>query len=225
MIYVTGDLHGDISRFKNRTIKKMKKGDTLLVCGDFGFIWDGSKKEAKTLKKLGKKKYNIMFVEGCHENYDLLYKYPQEEYCGGKVRIISGNLMQMTRGSIFTIDGVKLFVFGGGQQYEKEIRKENNTYWEQELPTIDELKSAIDNLKSEDNKVDYIITHEPPAMLKDFVEALDPVIFTNEMNSTFNMISKNVTFKKWFFGKCHKNKIIPPRFHAVFTDVIKLDTP
>lgn len=45
MIYLTGDLHGDLERFKSKEMKKLKKGDTLIVCGDFGFLWDGSKKE------------------------------------------------------------------------------------------------------------------------------------------------------------------------------------
>ena len=52
MIYVTGDTHGDITRFKDPQMKKLKKGDTLIICGDFGFIWDNSKKEKADLKKL-----------------------------------------------------------------------------------------------------------------------------------------------------------------------------
>lgn len=225
MIYLTGDIHGDLSRFKNKNIKKLKKNDTLIICGDFGFIWNGSKKEKRILKKLGKKKYNILFVEGCHENYDLLYNYPTEEYCGGTVRKISGKLRQMVRGSIFTIDGVKIFAFGGGQQYEKDIRKQNNTYWPQELPTQEELNNALSNLKENDNEVDYIVTHEPPEFIKDFIEDNYNLISTNEMNTTFNNIAKNCKFKRWYFGKCHKNKVIPPRFECVFTNIVKLDTP
>ena len=47
MVYVTGDLHGEYSRFRKTGIKKLKKGDTLIVCGDFGFVWDGSRREQK----------------------------------------------------------------------------------------------------------------------------------------------------------------------------------
>ena len=57
MIYFTGDLHGDYDRFKSKELKKLKKGDTLIVCGDFGFLWDGSKKEQSILKKIEKLKY------------------------------------------------------------------------------------------------------------------------------------------------------------------------
>ena len=50
MIYFTGDTHGDLSRFKSSAAKKLKKGDYLMVCGDFGFIWNGSAEEYKNIK-------------------------------------------------------------------------------------------------------------------------------------------------------------------------------
>lgn len=46
MIYVTGDTHGDIERFKSSGIHKLKKGDSIIVCGDFGFVWDGSDRKS-----------------------------------------------------------------------------------------------------------------------------------------------------------------------------------
>ena len=55
MIYVTGDLHGDPARLSDRALRRLKKGDFLLVCGDFGFVWDGSPAEMKLRRKLGKK--------------------------------------------------------------------------------------------------------------------------------------------------------------------------
>ena len=58
MVYITGDMHGDIKRFDSPAIKKLKKGDTLIVCGDFGFVWDNSKAEQKILKSFSKRKYN-----------------------------------------------------------------------------------------------------------------------------------------------------------------------
>ena len=75
MLYVTGDTHGDYERFTSSALKKLKKGDTLFICGDFGFIWDGSKNEEKLLKKIGKLKYNVCFIDGTHENFELLRSY------------------------------------------------------------------------------------------------------------------------------------------------------
>ncbi|MDE7289551.1 MAG: metallophosphoesterase, partial [Oscillospiraceae bacterium] len=115
MICITGDMHGNYNRFNDSKIKKLKKGDFLIVCGDFGFIWDGSPKEKSILKKIGRKRFYTLFVEGCHENFDLLNEYPEEDFCGGKVNVISGRLMHMKRGSMFNLQGHKFFAFGGGQ--------------------------------------------------------------------------------------------------------------
>ena len=58
MILITGDTHGDMTRFAAKQVKTLKKNDSLIICGDFGFIWDGSNAEKHRLKQLGRKKYN-----------------------------------------------------------------------------------------------------------------------------------------------------------------------
>ena len=77
MIYVTGDTHGDETRFKQ--FKKLfpKRRDHLLVCGDFGFVWDGSEKEKKRLARLERLDCMILFIEGVHDNLDLLSACPE----------------------------------------------------------------------------------------------------------------------------------------------------
>ena len=93
LIYITGDTHGEVERLVPSKLRALKEGDTLIVCGDFGFIWDGSKKEQKILKQLGKRKYNICFIDGTHENFSLLNGYGVSEWNGGKVhKIISTTL-------------------------------------------------------------------------------------------------------------------------------------
>ena len=85
MIFITGDMHGLMERFQDSAFRHIKKGDTLIICGDFGFLWEGTEEEKKALKKLEKKKYEILFVDGIHENFDLLESYPEEEYAGGSI--------------------------------------------------------------------------------------------------------------------------------------------
>ena len=122
MIYVTADLHGDATRLRTKEIRRLKKGDTLIVLGDFGFLWQGTPKEKKLLKKLGKKKYQILFLDGAHENFDLLEQYPVEEWGGGQVRRIDGNLRYLMRGQVYVIEGKRIFTMGGGESDEKEMR-------------------------------------------------------------------------------------------------------
>ena len=115
MIYVTADTHGERERFEEKSIRRLKKGDTLIVLGDFGFLWDGSKAEKKNLAWLARRRYKILFLDGCHDNYDLLKEYPLEDFCGGRARHIGGNLYHVLRGSVLELEGKKLLCFGGGE--------------------------------------------------------------------------------------------------------------
>lgn len=223
MIYLTGDLHGDMERFKSKEIKKLKKGDTLIVCGDFGFVWDGSKKEKSILKKLGKRKYQILFVEGTHDNLDLLAQYPLEDWNGGKVRRISGSLLKLERGNVFEIEGKKVFAFGGGESPEMDIRANDGTWWEQELPTEEEIIAARQTLAAHDNEVDYIVTHECSTAVRHFIDMEMDGEHTNLMAQFFDEITEQVKFKRWYFGCYHMDKVIPPRYYATFAKVLPLE--
>ena len=110
MIYVTGDIHADLDRFKGKEAKKLKKGDTLIVCGDFGFVWDGSKKEQQVLKWIGKRPYQVLFIEGTHDNLSLLDTYPLVDFCGGRARQIIGvdgspRMLELSRRRLAGVEG------------------------------------------------------------------------------------------------------------------------
>ena len=218
MVYVTGDLHGDYSRFKRPEMKKLRAGDILLVCGDFGFIWDNSKQEQAVLKKLSEKKYTIAFVDGCHENFDLLQQYRLVRWRGGVARLIAPNIFHLQRGEIYTIENQKYFASGGGHSQDYEYRRDTGNWWRQEQPTHDEIRRAIRNLNRNQATVDYIITHEPPASLKDCLGV--DVQQRLEIHAFFEDIIKECDYKKWFFGKCHMDRFIPMKFYAVFQDVL-----
>ncbi len=115
MIYITGDIHGDMEALNERKLGAIKKGDKLIVTGDFGFIWDGSKEEQKRLEKLKKRKYDILFVEGAHENFELLHQYPEADLYLGKAHKIARNIYCLKRGEIYRIDGKSVLALGGGR--------------------------------------------------------------------------------------------------------------
>ena len=103
MVYLTGDTHGDIDRFRHGRLRWLSRRDTVVVLGDFGFVWDGSKEEQKKLDWLRKRPYTLLFLDGCHENYDLLAQYPTEERFGGTVQALGGNVYHVCRGSVLTL--------------------------------------------------------------------------------------------------------------------------
>lgn len=220
MIFVTGDTHGQMERFRDKRCRKLKEQDTLIICGDFGFIWDGSRGEEKALSWIGKRKYRVLFVDGKHENFTLLQKkYQVEEIYGGKAHHITGNLYHLMRGEIYTIEGKKVFAFGGGESVDKEFRLEQGLWWEEEMPTLEEMQNGIRNLEQAHLKVDYIITHEPPARALRVLSGYRNDS-GNALDSFFEEIAKEVSYQKWFFGSAHQDKKVSPRHFALFREII-----
>ncbi len=216
MILITGDVHGDITRFKDKRLRKLRKSDALIICGDFGLIWDGSKKEKRILKRLGKRRYSVLFVEGVHENFEELSKYETEEWCGGLTRKISGNLRQLMRGHIFEIAGKRIFAFGGG----KDDADTDTKFYKS--PSEGEFFEADHRLKEASDAVDYIISYSPPQTIAEFLTGGKPQADT--ISAYLEKKKETVKFSHWFFGKFHINKRIPTRFTAVFDSVIDSET-
>ncbi len=219
MIYVTGDVHADISRFN---VKCLKKNDTLIICGDFGFIWHGDRSEEKILKRIGKLPFYTLFVDGTHENFDLLKQYKLVPFAGSTARNIDGKLFHLTRGNIYEIEGKRIFAFGGGESYDKELRKIYDKYWSEELPLISEMKYAVNNLNMVGRKVDYIITHEPTSRVKELLNLKHTNM--NSLNKFFDELSENVEYDMWYFGSMHKDKQISFKQRAIFSDVIPINS-
>ncbi len=224
MILVTGDIHGDIRRFSDKRIRSLRKGDTLLICGDLGFIWDGSDREKRVLKKIGRRRYNVLFVEGAHENFDELEKYPTEEWNGGETRVISGNLRQLVRGGVFDIEGKRVFAFGGGSGEENggNAPGSEETAERYELPGERELSEADRHLADCGNTVDYIVSYEPPVTMAEFLD--QKVSATDTVGVYLDRKRSELEFRAWFFGKHHLNKTVPPKFVALFDSVINAET-
>ncbi|HIZ55808.1 MAG TPA: hypothetical protein H9671_06345 [Firmicutes bacterium] len=220
MLYVTGDMHGDVSAFRRPGISRLRKNDCLFVCGDFGFIWQGTPAEKRLLKWIGKRPYSVLFAEGCHENFDLLAQYETEEWNGGKVRRISGNLLQLMRGEIYTIENKRVFVFGGGESDEQDIRVEAGTYWPVAAPSTADAFNAQQHLTACGQKVDYIITHEAPEKVRGFLsESSGQEEYTPFM---LNQLTAGCEFSMWYFGKYHMDRLIPPCYTAVFRKVLPM---
>ena len=223
MVYITGDTHGDLRFFSNPKLKKLTEDDTLIVCGDFGFIWNGSEKEKKALKALEKKKYVICFIDGAHENFDILSTYQPYRYKGGNAHKIASNIYHLMRGEIFTIDKKNLFVMGGGESEDIDMRTEGETWWKEEMPSAEELMNGARNLKECGNAIDYVLTYEAPAIAKDFIRLhTNQEMHLTPLNTYLQELMKSVEYKHWYFGSLHMDLNISKKMTAVFNEIIEL---
>lgn len=219
MIYLTGDTHGEPERFQAPELRRLKRGDTLIVCGDFGFLWESGAAEEKILKKLGSKKYQILFLDGAHENYDLLDSYPVTDWNGGKVHHISGNIYHLMRGQVFTLEGKTFFTFGGGESKDRQMYQQAGKWWPQEMPSRAEMEEGVKNLREHQMQVDYIVTHEPSPRMRTLIDEEHQI---SPLESYFEGLVRSVKFQKWFFGSLHLNRNITGNHICLFDQVVKL---
>ncbi|HOP11980.1 MAG TPA: hypothetical protein PK629_10860 [Oscillospiraceae bacterium] len=222
MIFATGDMHGDYKKLKT-SCKHLKKGDTLLIAGDFGFVWKGDKAEEKLLKKIGKSKFDICFVDGANENHDLLMQYPMNEYQGGEAAVISGNLRWLKRGSVFEIEGKKIFAFGGAKSDDIESKQKCGNWFAAELPGEDEFAYGRENLEKTGWQVDYILTHQPSAAMLASMEA--GYVDCDNLQIYLDEIGKKTKYTLWVFGRLHRDRKITYKSTAVFKEVVALNPP
>lgn len=222
MIWVTGDKHGQIEAFEdNPNFKKIKKNDTLIVCGDFGFVWDNSAKEQKNLKKLSKKHFQIAFVDGCYENFSLLEDYPDDEWNGGQVKRITENIVWLQRGECYTIDNKQILAFGGGSNKNNESFDTDLKWYADAPPTEEQVDNVIKNMAKHKGNFDIVISHEPPLSIKQCLES--KTVEPSDINNILEEIKNHSSCKVWFFGSNHIDRAIPPVYRAIFDDIVKVE--
>lgn len=214
MIYYTGDIHGehDISKLNNKNTKFITRDDVLIVSGDLGLVWNF--KDEKSCKHwrdwIDQKIFPVLFCDGNHENFDRLQsdEFPEIDMFEDKVKQISKNIFELQTGHIYTIQGKKVFVFGGAQSIDKLDRIPHVSWWEQEIPSCSTFYKGLENLKNNGNKVDIIISHATHKDCFDKAVCLMPVIGDREEDPLVKMLQvfkETVEYDSWICGHYHLN--------------------
>lgn len=249
MIYITGDCHGKFHKFTTEAFpeqKEMTKRDYIIVCGDFGGVWEPleeSSYEKYWLNWLEDKPFTILFVDGNHENFERLYRYPLVTWNGGCVHQIRSSVFHLMRGQVFFIDGCRIFTFGGAGSHdirdgildpaadavkirnwkrdpEKQFRINKISWWKQEMPSEQEMQEGIRNLEKWNWKVDYIVTHDCSDSTKEFLG--DGAYACDELSSYLEEIQRRVQYKKWFFGHLHDDRAVNDKEILLYDQIVRI---
>ena len=245
MIYITGDTHGRFRRFGQKYFPATAE-DYLIICGDFGGVWDDSKEERYWLDWLDDRPFKTLFVSGNHENFELLAELPVKEWNGGKVQFVRDNVIHLMRGQVFEIEGSTFFTMGGATSHDIKdgilepddpdfknkvkrlcdiggmFRINHFTWWKQELPSAEEYAEAEKNLDARNRKVDYIITHCAPTSVEDI---LGKGFFgKDKLTDYLETVRQTCKFRTWFFGHYHASKMLNEQMVLIYNDIICYDS-
>ena len=246
MIYVTGDCHGNYRRFATEIFpeqKEMSKDDYVIICGDFGY-WDESKEQKYWMKWLDSKPFTTLWIDGNHENFDLLKKQKAVKWHGGNVQFIQPSVIHLMRGQIYELEGLKIFTFGGAKSHDisggiletsdprfrakrKKLDKNQELYrinpvswWKEELPEEEELAEGLRNLIQNNWSVDYIISHCCSTSTQEKIadRTYQPDILTRY----FEKIKEMCRYRKWFFGHYHDNMNVNSKEVLLYDQIIRI---
>ena len=224
MIYITGDTHipVDLQKLSTKRFPKQKeltKNDYLIICGDFGGVWDGSNEEKYWIKWLKDKSFTTLFIDGNHENFEELYSLPVVDFGGGVAHKVDEGIYHLIRGEVYTLQNKTFFVMGGASSHDKECRTPGRNWWKEELPSEEEYKKAKKNLEKNNFQLDYIITHSAPTPIQ---KEVAPTYEINKLTNFLQDIKNNISCKKWFFGHYHRDTEIDNTFTAIFDNIIEI---
>lgn len=229
-IFICGDTHADIDFHKLNTHNfpfgiTLTREDYVIICGDFGGVWGNEKQDKYIQKWYENKPWTTLFVDGNHENHDLLNSYPVSEWNGGKVHFIQPHLIHLMRGQVFNIDGKTFFTMGGASSIDRAYRTEGKSWWPAEMPSREEYDEAVSNLDAVDAKVDYIISHDCDS------ETLFQINSNYEGNELTQFLYHikynpyNLEYKHHYFGHYHIDKDITDKDTCLYNKIIQLDNP
>lgn len=162
-------------------------------------VWNNCPDENYWLDWLNKKPCTTLFVDGNHENHNLLNQMQPVPWNGGFVHQIRPKVLHLMRGQVFNIDGTTFFTMGGADSIDKQYRVPYKSWWPEEMPSDEEYATAIKNLEKSNFAVDYILTHtaptsivnqlipqiKPPDKLTNYLENVKETAQNNNIELTF----------------------------------------
>lgn len=217
--FLKGDIHGNLFEvidFINRF--NLGEGDNIIILGDCGIAWRKDRKDLDQNIKLWNECGNgvkLYFLDGNHENFNILNSLPIENNMGK----IADNIYHLRRGQTYEFEGKKMLVCGGADSIDKYRRVENFTWWKEETisqETIDDIPAGY---------YDYVLTHCCPRSIFDSNKIyLSTLQFLNEDKINHNsedmleQLKNKITFNHWYFAHYHTDKKLDSKFTCFFED-------
>lgn len=255
MIFVTGDCHGEFLKLSGSSFpeqNEMTKDDIVIICGDFGAVWDcdgASPMEKYWLNWLNEKPFTTVFVDGNHENFDRLNsEFEVVDFHGGKAHRIKESVYHLMRGEIFEFEGKKFLAFGGAsshdidygilswEDFETQEEFRNTVHnWRKQRKMFrinrvswwkEELPSDEEIQNAERNlaKVDFNVNYVLSHCAPQSIVSWLMGGFTkpDKLTMYFEDLARRLTFKNWFFGHYHDDRKIMGKFLLLYDQIVRI---
>lgn len=228
MVYVHGDLHGTIYEGQ---FEWLPSGSVVIIAGDAGleygrFIADNVKETMRFLSNI-----TWYILRGNHDNrYWRRHRNDSGWTVEGNYLIedrYQNVLYLRDEGGVYDIQGQKFLMIPGAYSVDKMFRlMYRYPYEKREQLTIQEMDDILE-LTERDKEYDFVISHTYPIGLHGklrefFLDGLSDSEVDATMEKFLQAVDDNVTYKKWFFGHMHGDKVLDDKHILLFHDMYRI---
>lgn len=226
MIYITGDTHGDFSRFESFCKKIAPTADdTMIILGDAGLNYYNGPKDFIRKEYAAQFPLNFFCIHGNHEMRPTdISTYKTKEFCGGTVWYEEQypSLLFAKDGEIYSFGGYDCIVVGGAYSVDKYYRLSRGASWFENEQPSDEIKAYVEQkLAVRNNEIDIVLSHTCPLKYEPaevFLSGLDQSTVDKSTEKWLGKIEAMLDYKKWYCGHYHTIKKTD-KLQFIFEDI------
>jgi len=165
------------------------------------------------------------------------------------VHRIRDSILHLRNGYIFELGGKSFFAFGGARSHDisdgildeadypsrerfmevrrrwtkrqKLFRVNHESWWQEEMPSAEEMAFGLATLQAHGNRVDYIVSHCCPQGISDVLSG--GFYQPDALTEYFERLSQTVDFDYWFFGHYHENRSFFRKYILLYEQIIELE--
>lgn len=227
MVYITGDIHGDVSRVREMVTKyTITSEDTIVLLGDVGMNYYGNKHgDRHRKKKLNSLGIKILCIHGNHEmRPESLITYREDQWHDGTVYVEEEfpNLLFAKDGELYDLEGCKAIAIGGAYSVDKWYRLQRDLHWFPDEQPSDIIKARVEKKLEELGwQIDAVLTHTCPYRhipREAFLGSIDQSTVDNSTELWLDTIAESLDYHAWYCGHWHIEKRID-QIHFLFESV------
>ncbi len=230
MFYITGDTHGDFSRYiPFDAVNRPTEQDTMIVLGDAGLNFDRGWHDKSCKDFVSGFPFTTFCIHGNHEMRPAdIPTYNKKEYCGGMVWYEEEypNILFAKDGEIYRFGEYSCIAIGGAYSADKPQRLARGWAWFENEQPSEEIKAYVESqLAKRGNQIDIVLSHTCPIQYEP-VEAFLPNIDQSSVDKTteewLGALEQRLEYQRWYCGHYHISKKVD-KLRFMFQEIDTLE--